>query len=75
MPSPFESVARVAIDEIIKKHLVASKYGHFLTDDGLRDLSDELFEFLQTSRNLKTVGDRVLAGQLPHADAGKRLRT
>ena len=30
MTSPFESVARVAIDEIIRKHVVGSKYGHFL---------------------------------------------
>ena len=76
MPSPFESVARVAIDEIIRKHVVASKYGHFLTDDGFCDLSDELFSFLKTSRDLKSAGDRMLAGQLPgNHSPSKRART
>jgi hypothetical protein len=60
MPSPFESVARVAIDEIIRKHVVSSRFGHFLSEDGFQELSNEIFEFLQTSRSLKSAGDRLL---------------
>jgi hypothetical protein len=72
MPSPFESVARVAIDEIIKKHVVSSRFGHFLSEDGFQDLSNEIFEFLQTSRSLKAAGDRFIqAAQNP----GPRERT
>ncbi len=60
--SPFESVTRVALREIIESHLKPSKFGYFLSEDSFEDLSDELFKFLQTSRNLKAAGDRFLSG-------------
>jgi len=63
MPSPFESVARVAIDEIVKKHLVPSKFGYFLNNENLQALNDEILEFLQTSRTLRDAGDRYIANQ------------
>ena len=58
--SIFLDVARVAISEMFQKYLVASKFGHFLSDENLTDLENELFEFLQTSRNLRAGGDRFM---------------
>ena len=60
MNSPFLSVARVALEEIIKKHTQPSKFGHFLTEAALRELVADLLEFVQTSRKLKVGGDRHL---------------
>jgi hypothetical protein len=60
MRSPFESVTRVAISEILHQHGQQSKYGLVLTDESLRDIVDEIFTLLLTSRNLKSAGDRIL---------------
>jgi hypothetical protein len=60
MANPFENVARVAISEMFQKYLVESKFGHFLSDEDLAELENELFQFLQTSRNLRAGGDRFM---------------
>ena len=61
MPTLFRDVAGVAIEEIIRKHVTNSKYGFFLSEDALKELVADMFEFVETSRSLKSAGDRYLA--------------
>lgn len=61
MTGAFEGAARAAITEIIQNHAQASKFGLILTPESLQDLTDDLFALLQTSRVLKSAGDRFLA--------------
>ncbi len=72
MASAFESATRVAISEIISKHGQESKFGVILTADGIRDLCDDLFDLLMTSRSLKTAGDKMLSGGAATASAQPR---
>ena len=58
--STFVSVARVALDEMVRKHTRPSKFGFFMTEEGLEDMVTELVEFLETSRSLKAAGDKLL---------------
>ena len=60
MASMFESVTRVAIAEIITKHAKESKFGYILTKDCLNLLTNDIFDLLLTSRNLKSAGDRFI---------------
>ena len=68
--SMFESVTRVAIEEIIAKHSEESKFGYILSKDALKELTDDFFDLLMTSRNLKSAGDRFL--QLKQAEDMRR---
>lgn len=63
MAGAFESVTRVAIQEIIRKHSQESKFGMVLSQEGFESACDDLFELLQTSRSLKAAGDRFMAQQ------------
>ena len=58
----FRDVTEAALEEILKKHLSTSKYGYFLAEDSLSDVVRDLFEFVETSRRLKSAGDRYLDG-------------
>ena len=60
--SPFQSVARVAIEELLEKHTQPSKFGYFLTQEGFASLASELLTLLETSRTLRASGDRFLQG-------------
>ena len=60
MAGIFETATRHAIDEILRSHVHESKYGYVITKDGFEELGDEIFRFLQTSRELKAKGDRLL---------------
>ncbi len=62
MASAFESATRIAIAELIEKHSKESKFGVILTPESVRDLCDDIYNLLMTSRTLKAVGDKVLAG-------------
>lgn len=62
MAGAFETATRAAIAELIQMHAQQSKFGLILTPEGYQDLVSELFTLLQTSRSLKAVGDRMLAG-------------
>jgi hypothetical protein len=62
MAGPFETAARAAIEDLIKTHATSSKFGYLLTEDGFDQLTSDLFSLLQTSRTLKSAGDRFLAG-------------
>jgi hypothetical protein len=63
--SPFESVTRVAIAEIITGYAKESKFGYILSPESMRDVVDDLFNLVQTSRSLKAAGDRLIAGGPP----------
>lgn len=65
MAGVFETAARAAIEDLIKAHATSSKFGYLLTEDGFGRLTNDLFALLQTSRNLKTAGDRFLSGTPP----------
>lgn len=60
MRTPFESVTRAALEEIVKNHAQTSKFGYILSSEELSDLLDDLYNFVQTSRNLKAAGDKLL---------------
>lgn len=60
MSGLFRDIAKVALEEIVKKHVKDSKYGFFLAQTSMDSLVDELFEFVETSRRLKSAGDRYL---------------
>ena len=65
MSTPFETATRVAIEEIILERLEASKFGYFVSREGVRDLTNDIFELLKTSRSLKAAGDRMLQSPVP----------
>lgn len=79
----FESVTRVAIEEMIRTHARPSKFGFVLTEEGFIDLSSDLFDLLVTSRNLKAAGDRFIQNKAnataptgrPGASPGRRPGT
>ncbi len=60
--SMFENVTKVAIEEMIIGRSQASKFGYILTKENARDLVDDIFNLLLTSRNLKAAGDKMLQG-------------
>jgi len=65
MATPFETATRVAIEEIILERLEPSKFGYFASRESVRDLTNDIFELLKTSRALKAAGDRMLQSPLP----------
>lgn len=62
--SPFESATRVAIEEIIKNRASQSRFGSLITEESMKDLIDDIFDLLMTSRSLKAGGDRLLQAGL-----------
>lgn len=60
MPGIFESITRLAIEEILLNHAEESRFGYILPKDSLGELRDEIFNLLLTSRNLKEAGDKLL---------------
>ena len=74
----FESVTKVALAEIVRSHGMESKFGLMLSEDSFQGLIDSLFDLVQTSRSLKTAGDRFLANggptQAPSAQRSPRPR-
>ncbi len=75
MAGAFETAARAAIQDLIESHAQPSKFGFILSHDAARDLTNELFNLLETSRNLKAQGDRFLAtGGAPASKPGAMSR-
>ena len=64
MAGAFESVTRVAIEEIILAHAKQSKFGWLLTPESFRELTTDIHQLLLTSRNLKSAGDRMIAASV-----------
>ena len=60
MRGAMESVTRMALQEMIAAHANKSRFGYLLSDEGMQDLIDTLYEFFETSRSLKSAGDRML---------------
>ena len=60
MAGVFETATRAAIEEIIQAHAQASKFGFVLTKESFGKLTDDIYDLLVTSRNLKAAGDRFL---------------
>lgn len=65
MAGLFESVTRVAIEEILRSHTQASKFGFLVTPEAFQELTDDLYNLLVTSRELKSAGDRMTGGFVP----------
>lgn len=63
MQNPLSAATKVALEEIVQKHLNQSKYGYFLMADDLSELVDELSGFFETSRSIQTVGRKFLLKQ------------
>ncbi len=75
MAGAFETAARAAIQDLIETHSQPSKFGFILSHEAAKDLANELFNLLVTSRNLKAQGDRFLAtGGQPQPKPGASLR-
>ncbi|MDD9952201.1 MAG: hypothetical protein OXT67_11625 [Zetaproteobacteria bacterium] len=66
--SKFDTVTRVAIEELMREHGRASKYGLFFDDIALEKVVEEVARLFMASRNLKDRGDRLL-GRGASADA------
>ena len=60
--NPFEGATKAAIDEIIRNHAKATKFGFILSPESFSELTNEFYEFICTSRSLKEAGDRLLGG-------------
>jgi len=73
MSTPFEDATRAAIEEIIQNHCQESKFGFIMSEANLKDATDDLYRLLQTSRSLKTAGDRFIsqASQPPQGAVSK----
>jgi hypothetical protein len=62
MAGQLENITKLALTEMIQSHAKESKFGYVLSSDGFDDLVDKLYEFFETSRSLKTAGDRYISG-------------
>jgi len=67
MAGPFEAATRAAIEDLILSHSSSSKFGMVLTHENAQLLVDALFQLLLTSRNLKSMGDRMMQTPPPRA--------
>ena len=66
----FETVTRVAIEEILRNHTQSSKFGLLVTPEGFQELTDDLYNLLITSRELKAAGDRMI-GSAPDSNVNR----
>ncbi len=62
MRSTFETATRFAIEEIIKNSGKETKFGVLMTNGAVEKAIDDLYDFFQTSRSLKTRGDQLISG-------------
>ena len=60
MAGTMENITKMALAEMIQNHSTASRFGYVLSDDGYQGLIDTLYEFFETSRSLKSAGDRMM---------------
>ena len=75
--STFEAVTKVAVQEIIEKHVSSSKFGYLLSEASMENVCDEIVGLIKLSRNLKAAGDQFiaqsgLAGTAPTNKGGSR---
>lgn len=73
--SPFTSVTKVAIEEMIRERGSNSKFGLFISDESLEALVGDLLKLMETSRNLKAAGDKFLRkGPIPQGEVRRNVR-
>ena len=60
MGDPFTETSRVAIEKIVHKNMTPAKYGYFLSKSDLDELKQDFLSFIETSRNLRVAGDKLL---------------
>jgi hypothetical protein len=72
MRGAMESVTRMALQEMIISHANQSRFGYVLSEEGMKELIDTLYDFFETSRSLKSAGDRMLQHglEVPATKAG-----
>ena len=73
MASPFESVTRVAIREIITGRANESKFGFVMTHDDLQEICNDIFGLILTSRKLKAAGDRLVGHDIAQQPSKKNM--
>ncbi|MCX6116965.1 MAG: hypothetical protein NT027_05450 [Proteobacteria bacterium] len=61
MAGQMEHITKMALAEMIQNNCQESKFGFILTDEGYQNLIETLYEFFETSRSLKSAGDRMLS--------------
>lgn len=61
MAGQMEHITKMALAEMIQNNSRESKFGYVLTDEGYRNLVETLYEFFETSRTLKSAGDRMIS--------------
>ncbi len=75
MAGQMEHITKMALAEMIQTHCRESKFGYVLSDEGYRNLIDTLYEFFETSRSLKSAGDRMLSQGSGASTASPRMPT
>lgn len=61
MAGHMENITKMAIAEMIQNNASESKFGYILSDEGYQSLIETLYEFFETSRSLKSAGDRMMS--------------
>ncbi len=76
--STFEAVTKVAVQEIIEKHVSSSKFGYLLSEASMESVCEEIVGLIKLSRNLKAAGDNFIAnsgiGAVGGANRARTLR-
>jgi len=74
MAGPFEIATKAALKEMIDKHVQESKFGSFLSPRAQSDLIQDVYDLILTSRQLKSVGDRMLGNAVSDPQPGRASR-
>ena len=61
--NPFQQASRVALRDAITRHSRQAKLGHFLSEEALDQVIEDLMELFETSRQLRMAGDRFTRQQ------------
>lgn len=61
MAGTMENITKMALVEMIQNHATQSRFGYVLSDERCSALVETLYEFFETSRSLKSAGDRMLS--------------
>lgn len=72
MSGTFEGVTRMALEEIVIENSKQSKFGYVLSEEGMQVLVDKLHEFFMVSRNMRSMGEKVLQGRATLPRPGRR---
>ncbi len=73
MSKMLSAVTKVAVEEILRKHINESKFGYYLSSADFDECLTDLTQLMETSRNLKMAGDRFLQKNAASAPMKSRL--